>query len=96
MLLFERPHLEALVRLIYLYSMIPQYFLLHGQGSVANRRPFAWATAADEENLGNAAINVLSPLPNPPLSLPLDWEAILRRSTTTVCLFPEMAEYLRH
>ena len=91
-----RPHLEALVRLIYLYSMIPQYFLLHGQGSVANRRPFAWATAADEENFGDTGVNVLSPLPTPRFSLPLDREAILRRSTTTVCLFPEWTKYLRH
>ena len=84
------------MRLIYPFSMIPQYFLSHGQGSVGNRRPFAWATAADEENFGNAGVNVLSLLPTPRLSLPLDREAILRRSTTTVCLFPEMADYLRH
>ena len=85
---YLRPHLEALVRLISPFFMISQYFLSHGQGSVGNRRPFAWATAADEENFGDAGVNVLYLLPTPRLSLPLDREAILRCSTTTVCLFP--------
>ena len=46
------------------FSIISQYFLLHGQGSVGNRRPFAWATAADEGNFGDAGVNVLSPTQN--------------------------------
>ena len=62
--IFPRPHLEALVRLISPFFMISQYFLSHGQGSVGNWRPFAWATAADKGNFGDAGVNVLSPTQN--------------------------------
>ena len=90
-----RPHLKALVRLISYFLLISQYLFLHERVGF-NQRPFVLATAANEKNFGDAGINVLSPLPTPRLSLPLDREAILRRSTTTVCLFPEVADYLRH
>ena len=93
--IFPRPHLEALVRLISPFSMISQYLSFAWAGFRRQSVPVRLGNSGRRGEFRRRWRQCSFPYPESRLSLPLDREAILRRSTTTVRLFPKKGRLLK-